>query len=192
MTLREAISTVESHEFAARVGVASDWATLIAAIESERAVCDICGDPSNARRVAERVLDITRVQVDPRYEHPLDMALAAYLIVLEKLDRDLAQLVAASMLRIPQLWWGSKLARRILLDARASDTADRHVHAGDLPDQEPIWVNDSEEVVVIVPPLTGEAQILRGRIAAESSSSEQIVRRDSLGHGLSTRNLAAA
>jgi len=163
VTLAEAITSIESNEFAARVGVASDWNNLVAALENADAVVDVLRDPSNARRIAERVVDLASREVDPRYENPLDFALTAYIVVLSRLDRSLAELAAAVVLRIPQLWWASKVARQTLLEAKTASTAAIHNVAPERPvvsDNVPAFksAHNSDRVIFIIPVIARNVQ----------------------------------
>lgn len=175
MPLAEAIAAIETHEFAARVGAASDWRGLQEALDNSEAVVELIRDPTNARRLAERVIDIARMEVDPRYEHPLDAALTAYLVVLSRLNRGLAELAASVTLRIPQLWWASKVARQTLLEANATSTATVH-RAAAAVDTVIATRNDDEMLLIIpaIPRMSGT--ILAGSVEPfswSSSSSER-------------------
>ena len=121
MTLPEPILVIESHEFAARVNVASDFGTFAAAMEAHEAFAD-ARQPAYAARIAQRALELIRRRVDIRYENPWDAALAAYILLLLHTSRGLARVVSAGVLQLPQLWWASKLARHVVHEGRTESS----------------------------------------------------------------------
>jgi hypothetical protein len=183
MTLAEAITAIETHEFAARLGAASDWASLLTALESAEPVVDLLRDTSNARRVAERVIDLAAREIDPRYEHPLDAALTAYLVALSRMDRDLAELAATVVLRIPQLWWASKVARQTLLETNTRSTAEVHAvtadqRVGRVESAFTTSSRNSDEMILVIPFVARNVNAIAGgrfRPGAQASSSAERV-----------------
>jgi len=117
MGLSEAMSVVESHEFAARVNLASDSRTFLCAAAEEDAV-QVIYDEMHAgcarHAILKRVAELSRREVDPRYENPWDAALAVYLWLLRFRDRGLAESGAELASRARQCWWAAKIAQQLL------------------------------------------------------------------------------
>jgi hypothetical protein len=85
--------------------------------------------------VLSRIIDLTSIETDSRYEHPYDAALATYILVLEAAGSDLALNAAAIIVEIPRLWWSLHVARQILAVAiRKASTYDR----------EPIYISPAQ------------------------------------------------
>jgi len=68
-------------------------------------------------KVLNRVRDLCGQHVDYRYEHPFDTAIAAYLLILRQFDKDVAAIAAGLALQAHELWWGHRLAERIIDDS---------------------------------------------------------------------------
>lgn len=123
MSLRDILPVIESHEFAARLNVASDFNTFSAAMAAEESFQAMRRELALADRIAERVLELLRRRVDVRYENPWDAAIAAYLLALCTSKPELAELVAANVLQASQLWWATKIARHVVSEQR-TDSSD--------------------------------------------------------------------
>jgi hypothetical protein len=118
MTLDEAMKEIESHEFAARVNVASDLTTFLQAAQAEPSVnclLEELDSPEMRPAVLSKVYELTQRQVDPRYENPWDTALAVYVWAMSLRDLDLAKVAAKEVVQVPQCWWAAKLSRQLLL-----------------------------------------------------------------------------
>jgi hypothetical protein len=110
---------LESHEFSAEINVYSDLRSIEKGILSNQkvaALIKLCLENTiNAlEEIFERISNLTNMSIDPRYESPWDAALAAYLIVLQSVDRYSALLAANIVSRAPQTWWAGKISNRLL------------------------------------------------------------------------------
>jgi hypothetical protein len=118
MNLAEAMKQVESHEFAARLNVTSDFPTFLRGAHDAPPVRSLFG-AVNARgsrqRLFSRILELARQRVDPRYENPWDTPLTIYLWILGSTDWNVAKAAAEVIATIPQCWWATKLSRYFLL-----------------------------------------------------------------------------
>jgi hypothetical protein len=112
MTLPQALHELESHDFAAGLGLANNVEMLYTAMASRSAVRDLvglCGNRDDAFRLISRAVSLVKEQDDVSYRNPRDAAIATYLWVLAQTQPDLAQLLAASVLNAPRFWWARKV-----------------------------------------------------------------------------------
>jgi hypothetical protein len=112
MTLLQATHEVESHDFAAGLGVANNLEMLYGAMASQQAVRDLvalCVNRDDAYRLVSRAVALVKEQDDVNYRNPNDAAIATYLWVLAQTQPYLAQLLAASVLNAPRFWWARKV-----------------------------------------------------------------------------------
>jgi len=113
MTVDDAMSEIESHEFAGRVNAASDMGTFLRIAEGEEAVSSIVQEldsESTQARVFRRILELSKTTVDIRYENPGDVALTIYLWLMSRQNHQLAILVAPIVSEAPQCWWAARMA----------------------------------------------------------------------------------
>jgi hypothetical protein len=113
--------TIESHEFAATVNLASDFKTLVRILQAEQPVQALAGslqDPNEREAVGARVLALVKDEGGEGYEHPQDAALAAYLWLLAGRDARLASVAAAAVAKAPRCWWARKMAEEVLAGDR--------------------------------------------------------------------------
>lgn len=101
---------VESAEFAWELGLSGSRAramrALVRAPRVKALLRAVTGDSDAARVVANRIVTLVRSETDPRYTHPFDAAIAAYLWTLDLLFPDLASALAPFVGRQRQnLWW---------------------------------------------------------------------------------------
>lgn len=68
----------------------------------------------DAVRITNRALALAERNVDPRFENPADVALLAYLLLLEGKEPNLARYVADRLLETPSLAWAGREAREVL------------------------------------------------------------------------------
>jgi len=109
---------IESHEFAARVNVASNLVTFLRGARSQVSVIGIFEELEKEEKlfqVLTRLIDLSKKTVDPRYENPWDTALAVYLWLVSLKSTKAASLGAQFILQSPQCWWAERIARSILL-----------------------------------------------------------------------------
>jgi hypothetical protein len=117
MTLEEAWRVVESPRIAAQLGVVSTPRALERALASEptiRRLLGLLARPHNRRRLYDHFLEILGAPNDQRFAHPLDLALAIYVRLLDIVDPSIAEAAASAALRLPNLWWTRAFAISIL------------------------------------------------------------------------------
>jgi len=117
MSITKQFDEIESHEMAAQVNVASSLRVASRIVKDHPTVRELVRQlrrPGIPERILERVLMLTRQVTDPRYEDPHDTALMIYAWLLYQHDPDLAIMASAEICQVPNLWWASKIATKIL------------------------------------------------------------------------------
>ena len=112
MDLQSLFREIESHEFAAYLGVTSNLNTFLrVAFEQEivRTLCDALDSRENFKEVIFRIHELSKKSIDERYENPSDTALAIYVQAIYLKDLELGQIAAEIALKAPQTWWTSKV-----------------------------------------------------------------------------------
>lgn len=131
------MATVESHEFAARVNVASDYGTFLRGIYSEGVLNNLRVFASSGEwreRLLTRVQDLADRGVDSRFENPWDVALTAYILVLNAESETLGRLAAIAAQRAPGTWWATRAIQDILepIHSQGSPSSSSSTIPGDL------------------------------------------------------------
>lgn len=122
MTIEQLRTKIESHEFAAEVGVASGYELFNRLLQETEGFRELVGllrdhDAANStlfnlvKRLSEQV-------VDHRYENPNDTAMAAYLRALSITAPDTAAMAAVFVLSAHNTWWSRRVADVILSQPR--------------------------------------------------------------------------
>ncbi|MCZ0936398.1 MAG: hypothetical protein OXJ54_14585 [Gemmatimonadetes bacterium] len=101
---------IESAEFALKLGLSGSRARAMQALvdlpEAKALLDSLRENASAVHGIASRVEDLLQAEIDPRYTHPDDAAIAVYLRALDlfapRLAVDLAPMVAD---RRQNLWW---------------------------------------------------------------------------------------
>jgi len=122
VSLRDLFGTIESHATSAEVNVASDLRTALKIAQSLPSVGTLerlLARSDVAESVLQRVLDVTDLSPDIRYEHPLDAALMIYSWLLRNRAPDLALVATSALSRVPNLWWTGQIAAAIANPALA-------------------------------------------------------------------------
>lgn len=131
MTWEKAISTIESHEFAARLNLSNDLRTFLRAAAQEDAVgvlLHVLDSPERRAELLRRLLDHAGLTVDPRYRNPADVALAVYLSLLRQKDPELARLALDLVTQTPNCWWAGQVATAIRRVQEAPNAAGSRRH----------------------------------------------------------------
>jgi hypothetical protein len=76
--------------------------------------------------IAERFNQVAARPANPDYENPWDVALAAYLLVLDRVDPPQAAVCAERALTSPHGWWSKKLADTIISENSHGSPVARH------------------------------------------------------------------
>lgn len=117
MIVDDAMREIESHEFAARLNVASDLSTFLSIAEKEDAVLTLFEEldsPAEQERVFRRTMELSTSSTDVRYENQWDTALTLYLWVTSLKNHALAILMAGVVSRADQCWWAAKTSYALL------------------------------------------------------------------------------
>ncbi len=115
--LDEVFVRIESLPFSAQLGVLSGFEAFLRALPSMPEVHDLVAaisGPEAKNALLHRIRQLVERKVDPAYENPWDIPLAAYLWALFQADHDLAAQAAVAVLQTQDCWWAKKLARKIL------------------------------------------------------------------------------
>lgn len=121
MVPRHLLEQTESIQFATELNVVSSERLFESALRQHPVVSDICGhltDEESREQLAVRLADLLYRDVDPRYEHPHDVAVAVYLRLLDVCDPQLGALAATTAVKQPNLWWARSVAMEILEGSR--------------------------------------------------------------------------
>lgn len=116
MNAAEAMEQIEGNAFAAVVNLASDFRTFLRILASQPEVEALSAGLASAvltQKVFARLLELARTPAEEAYEHPADAALAAYLWLLNRKDRDTAKAAASAVLQCRQCWWARQMAEYV-------------------------------------------------------------------------------
>ncbi|MFH0989119.1 MAG: hypothetical protein V1799_03785 [bacterium] len=119
MNLKESIIIIESHEFSARLRVASDFLTFIKGAQTEECVQYLSlqlKDNRIQRYIFSRFLNLSQQSIDLRYEHPFDTPLTIYLWLMNDNNQEYVKIMAETILNTPNCWWSKKLSAHFLLN----------------------------------------------------------------------------
>lgn len=147
---------IESPAFAAHLGFASGKKVFLDALAGDPIVAKLTRSlrarPNAAGKVLRRIKELARQQVDPRYENPLDSAIAVYVWCLDQLDRGIARIGAEFALGATQIWWAREMSNIVLQsELRSTGTANATItparatagwSSGALPLIRPVLAND--------------------------------------------------
>jgi hypothetical protein len=108
---------LESDRFSATINVVSGLNQFVRALSSSdefQALLTIARSGADRSLLADRFNQLAARETDPEYENPWDVALAAYLLVLEQVDPNQAALCAERASIGSNGWWSRKIADKIL------------------------------------------------------------------------------
>lgn len=120
MSFIEAMREIESHAFIARLGIASDFNSLLRAMKLEPSVQTISDELESRDKqdqVLSKILSLVRQRTDIRYENPWDIALTVYLWLLSSKGLSAARVAAQVIAEAQQCWWAKELAGKVLSDS---------------------------------------------------------------------------
>jgi hypothetical protein len=126
-----ALQQIESHDFAAYLGVANNLEMLYTLATQEQGVGELAvllRDHAVARNLLAHVASIIREQEDVRYRNPRDAAIAVYIWMLAQTQPALALLAAGAALNAPRLWWAKKAALSVTSGTWMEGTAEAKAH----------------------------------------------------------------
>lgn len=115
MTFLKILEQVESDRFAAYLNAASGFNIFRLALENKQELRTLIREmqkhPNYAQSIFQRLSSLLKVNHQPQYAHPHDVALAGYLFALSHINSELTVDAIDQILRTPQLWWSQRLAK---------------------------------------------------------------------------------
>ena len=120
--LPELMDTIESVTFSVQANVASGTETFLHIVKSSPAFQELqkmTSDLAVLNKVMQRIVMLCRKETDPKYEHPDDVAIATYLLVLYTLPRTVDLEMASLQVTITytrkdnRLFWARHVAEHI-------------------------------------------------------------------------------
>lgn len=119
--IKNAAKEIESHSFAVRMNLASNIDSLIDSINAEpsvKLISENINDTENLEYIFRKAINISKLEIDLRYENPFDIALVSYLAILHTTNIVLCKFASRIILvDVKNCWWAKKLAHLILLDS---------------------------------------------------------------------------
>ncbi|MCI0709177.1 MAG: hypothetical protein L0154_03355 [Chloroflexi bacterium] len=118
MTLEALFSKIETLEFEVNLAIASG-STLFNMILAEHALIQefrrmLRESSENKYKTLKRIQYLLTEEAEPRFVHPNDIFIAAYLWALNKVDTTFAFYASRLVLDTPQLWWARIIAKEII------------------------------------------------------------------------------
>jgi hypothetical protein len=132
MTYQDAIARIESLAFSIELNVVSSLTTFMTALRSEEAIQRLVQELKSERVQAEvcgRILHLLRHPIDPAYENPHDVSLAAYVLSLYWRNAAIGRMAALWVSAAKNTWWAARISS-LVLRQKASQTP--HVRMRDL------------------------------------------------------------
>ena len=109
---------IESNQFSARLNVASSFKVFIHTALKESVFKELILELTKSRYniwlVLQRATELAQKEFDSRYENPWDTALTIYLEALSLVKPKVAETAASFILRSPNCWWATRLAKSVL------------------------------------------------------------------------------
>jgi hypothetical protein len=115
MPLAELFERIEGPRFSARVNIASDLKTFLRAVDDQaetRELEERLAAPEVRQAVCDRAASLARAPHDPHHEHPHDVAVATYILLLSMKDEDLARQAASHVPATGPWWWADHVINR--------------------------------------------------------------------------------
>ncbi len=162
MSLETALTEIESHNFAAKLNVVSNTRSFFRSASREPVVAEVfqsmLESGESREEVLGRIYDLSRLDIDRRYENPKDAALAVLLWLTYSSNHQIGLMAADLIDRTPQCWYATKLARDILAP---QPTATTNARSGEQPSQIFGPGNSSTDMVVMMNPVLRGVGTLR-------------------------------
>jgi hypothetical protein len=117
MKLKEMFEKIESYDFAAYVGIASDLRIFFIAASEQAVVKELIealDSQDTLQALFFRIYLLSQQDIAEDYRHPHDIALAIYLWLISKKELKLAKLAADCTLQAKNLFWARKVIEMIL------------------------------------------------------------------------------
>ena len=152
MNWKQALAQIETHEFAAELNLASGTRGFFRAVARDPAVGVVregmLRSGEACEEVLSRIYDLTKLDIDLRYENMNDVPLAVLLWLMYFASFN-SGLAAYYVDHAPQCWYAKKLARRILVPPKSGTSETNASQGGQQP-----WyaINDSIDSMISVNP----------------------------------------
>jgi hypothetical protein len=132
--IQKLVSEIEGTEFVFEVGMASGLKHLRRLLRDQAVVHALAQAARNdlevARIVLGRLVRLSRLRIDPRFENPNDIAIAAYLVVLSAASPQLCSAAVDEVLLSTNLSWAEQIARAFLEESKQVSAAETIVVDG--------------------------------------------------------------
>ena len=115
--LEQLFDQIEGERFSATLNVVSGLKQFVRGLSSAVEVQELLASVRSGTDpgiVAGQFDQVAARETDPAHENPWDVALAAYLHVLNQVDANRAAICAERALNFPNGWWSTKIADEIL------------------------------------------------------------------------------
>jgi hypothetical protein len=126
MTVRVLFDAIESHEFAAKVGIASSRSLFLGIVEADisyRELYDLVRrDNYAAEAVLARIKRLSELRYDRKFQHPHDVALAVYCWIVFRGVPVYSSVAVDFINSTNDTWWATKIAE--LISLRISSASD--------------------------------------------------------------------
>lgn len=124
MGLAEIMQSIEQYGFSSELNLAVGTKAFRRGLrehELVRRLADLAKDVEIRLTLAKRVEELSRAEIDEHYENPFDVALSAYLTVLQDTAHpETVAKAASAAARAPNCWWTVGLSRELLVHAVAT------------------------------------------------------------------------
>ena len=107
------LKTIEASGYGMRLGLVSTPSRFIEAVSKEpraQKIAELLDQTDAQEELLVRLKTLLSAENDPRYAHPNDLAIAAYLYLLQKADPNAVLKLAKELVDTPTLWWARAMA----------------------------------------------------------------------------------
>jgi len=140
---RELVTEIEGRALAARVGVAGGLRQFVDTLRAQEAfqqLREACRERASSVAALNRLVLLSRLSIDLRYENPNDTAIAAYLMALSATSSELEGIALNEVLGAQNLWWANQVARAVLAEATGLTQTQTVVVPGSIPlEHDLVW-----------------------------------------------------
>ncbi|MGH9384663.1 MAG: hypothetical protein ACRD2N_10295 [Vicinamibacterales bacterium] len=115
--INDLFDAIESGKTAAELNVLSGAGPFLRALQSLPGVRSLAAssrsNPAVALQVLRRLEQLSKKQIDRRFENPNDVAIAAYILILSSADRDIKRAALAASATAENCWWATRVAEGV-------------------------------------------------------------------------------
>jgi len=109
---------IESHEFSARLGLASSLNLFLSILRSESSYKELLEHIAKQKWILEALLKriklLSAIEHDPEYQNPHDTSMAAYLWALHDVGSAYVRIAADILVSTRDVWWTAKSLEFVL------------------------------------------------------------------------------